>query len=104
MTELVLPTRAEVNRRYRACTAEDARTLWHLWHLGKRSKKEIELRTFGDCLSNGKRITKLWFELLGEDTEEKSVLMKKYEALAQRVTTLEEELARLRHDVSRALA
>jgi hypothetical protein len=43
---------------------------WYLEWLKGRSKNDIERRELSDPYSHGKRITRLWREVLGTETEE----------------------------------
>jgi len=87
--------RPEVPARYKAATTANVERLYALWNGngGHLSKKDIEHKFFGDQRSNGKRFTKLVWEHLNIDIEDKSALTRRVVALEQRVTELEQRLA-----------
>jgi hypothetical protein len=84
-------TRKAIIARYKRASPEQVQKLYEHWdgNGGKYTKKDIEVRFFGDFRSNGKRYTRLVWDHLRIDIEEKSVLMRRCEALEERVTTLE---------------
>lgn len=84
--------RQVIRHKYGSVRTDYVQKMHGLWERGTLSKKDIELKFFGDARSNGKRFTKLVWEHLHIDIEEKSVLMKKYEALEERVAELERRL------------
>jgi hypothetical protein len=88
--------KAIIARYHRASTAQVQR-LYELWdgNGGRYSKKDIEMRFFNDARSNGKRFTRLVADHLRIDIEEKSVLMRKCEALEERVGVLEQQVTGL---------
>jgi hypothetical protein len=85
------PIRPEIVASYNRATAEHVQRMYALWNGngGHLSKKDIEHKFFNDQRSNGKRFTKLVWDHLNIDIEEKSALMRKYEALEARVFVLE---------------
>jgi hypothetical protein len=98
--------RPEVIARYKAVSTAHVARLYAMWNGngGHLSKKDIEHKFFDDQRSNGKRFTKLVWDHLNIDIEDKSALLRRVESLEARVAELESSLKlRLSPDEQRAL-